>query len=206
MVSALSVFRSELDGLPQGWFHHGPAILALLEEHRPRTVVELGTWRGASAIAMARVVRRWGGTVTCIDTWTGDAIHGGTSVDGVTFERTPGAPAMIAECAANLIAAGVQASVRLIPATTIEAARAWRDPIDFLYIDADHSFSAVLADLETWIPFVRRGGIVAGDDYGNPAFPAVRQAWDYVEREHGFELQHVRMDLDGAMELVYAIR
>jgi predicted O-methyltransferase YrrM len=75
--------------------------------------------------------------------------------------------------------------VRLIVAPTLEAARWWTEPIDFLYIDADHTYAAVLADLDAWVPHVKPGGLIAGDDYGNVAFPGVRMAWNYFELEHG---------------------
>lgn len=39
------------------------------------------------------------------------------------------------------------------------------DSLDFVYIDGDHSYNAVKSDVESWVPKVRRGGIVAGDDY-----------------------------------------
>ena len=72
-----------------GWFHHGAKILELLEQHRPKVCVELGTFLGASAIPVARSIRRWGGTLTCIDTWGGD--HGATST----------APWMLVACVAQ---------------------------------------------------------------------------------------------------------
>lgn len=37
--------------------------------------------------------------------------------------------------------------------------------LDFVYIDANHRFEHVVADLAAWVPKVRRGGIVAGHDY-----------------------------------------
>jgi len=37
--------------------------------------------------------------------------------------------------------------------------------LDFIYIDADHRYEAVLADLNLWVPKVRRGGIISGHDY-----------------------------------------
>lgn len=42
--------------------------------------------------------------------------------------------------------------------------------LDFIYIDADHSFAGCLADLNAWVPKVRYGGIVAGHDFLNPAY------------------------------------
>ena len=162
-----------------GWFHHGPTILALVEQHRPTVCVELGTWLGASAIPVARAIQRWGGTVTCVDTWAGD-------LSG--HPHVPQPPWMLVACARNIVEAGVGASVRLIPATTQAAAGTWCQPIDYLYIDAAHDYDAVRADLRAWAPKVRPGGVIAGDDYGNRLFPGVRQAWDEFEQAHGLTL------------------
>ena len=35
---------------------------------------------------------------------------------------------------------------------------------DYLYLDADHSKKSVLADLKSWYPKVKNGGIIAGHD------------------------------------------
>jgi hypothetical protein len=58
--------------------------------------------------------------------------------------------------------------------------------LDFVYIDAEHTYDACLADLRAWSPKVRSGGIVSGDDYRyvdprrskrwRPAFRGVNQA------------------------------
>lgn len=204
MPEALTAVRPELADLPQGWFNHGPQVLTLLERERPLVVVELGTWLGASAIAMARSVRRWGGTVTCIDTWAGELDKEGRSPEGRQ-------PLMLWSAARGMVEAGVNASIRLIPASTREAAFYWPlgQVIDFLYIDADHSHAGVLADLVHWVPKVRRGGMMAGDDYHHPLYPGVATAWDEYARiedltltafqstpphPHGVELIYGRKD------------
>jgi hypothetical protein len=46
--------------------------------------------------------------------------------------------------------------------------------IDFIFIDGDHSYEAVKADLHCWYDKVRPGGIIAGDDYNT--WPGVPQA------------------------------
>jgi len=52
-------------------------------------------------------------------------------------------------------------------ATTEEFGARYRgESLDFAYIDGDHSFEGVSADLRTLVPLLRPGGIVAGDDYG----------------------------------------
>jgi predicted O-methyltransferase YrrM len=119
----------------------------------------------------------------------------------------PGTPRMLMECAGNLVAAGVAGSVRLIPALTTDAALWWHQPIDLLYIDADHREASVRADLTTWTPHVRAGGIVAGDDYDNPMYPGVTKAWNDFERERGrtFERYATPQTTPPGMRLIYGV-
>ena len=35
--------------------------------------------------------------------------------------------------------------------------RNWTQPIDFLFIDANHEYRAVLRDFNNWVPFVKIG-------------------------------------------------
>lgn len=190
--------RPELQDLPHGWFNHGPQVLALLEQHRPKVVVELGSWLGASAIAMARSVRRWGGTVTCVDTWAGELNDDGGSPAGKS-------PLMILSCARAMVEAGVSANVRLVPAPTLEAAYWWTQPIDFLYVDADHSYKGTLHDLKLWVPHVTRGGLIAGDDYDHPRYPGVKAAWDEFEIDRGLTLTRYQSTppVAGGVQLIY---
>lgn len=181
-----------------GWFHHGSKILELLEQYRPKVCVELGTWQGASAIPVARMIQRWGGTLTCIDTWSGELDeHGGS--------RSRKVPVMLLSCARAMVDADVGANVRLVPAMTLDAGNVWSGPIDFLYIDADHSYDGVLADLATWVPHVKPGGLIVGDDYDNAIYPGVKRAWDEYERNHGLNLTRFQSDPPAAqgVQLIY---
>ena len=45
--------------------------------------------------------------------------------------------------------------------------------LDMVFIDADHSYDGVLADIALWGPKVRQGGVVSGHDYRHPDFPDV---------------------------------
>lgn len=47
------------------------------------------------------------------------------------------------------------------------AARLSDESLDWVYIDADHSYEAVRADIAAWYPKIRQGGIIAGHDYMN---------------------------------------
>ncbi len=49
---------------------------------------------------------------------------------------------------------------------SIKAAELFEDnSLDFCYIDGDHSYQAVTDDITAWLPKLKQGGIMAGDDY-----------------------------------------
>ena len=50
--------------------------------------------------------------------------------------------------------------------TSLEASKEIADGyLDFVYIDGEHSYESVKEDIEAWAPKVKKGGVVAGDDF-----------------------------------------
>lgn len=93
----------------------------------------------------------------------------------------------------------------LIEKESVEASVEVADgSVDFVFIDADHSYEHVLADLIAWFPKVKKGGFISGHDYCQPDFPGVKKALkDFFsdgkkfkgEREHDFVWSyHVELD------------
>lgn len=68
----------------------------------------------------------------------------------------------------------------LFKSTTSEAS-AWvpDQSLDFVFIDADHSYQAVTDDIQRWRTKVRAGGWIGGHDY-NDKFPGVVKAVDRI--------------------------
>ena len=58
------------------------------------------------------------------------------------------------------------------------------ESLDFVYIDGDHSFDAVMLDLIMWSRKVRKGGLVGGHDYYRFQNAGVVPAVDCYTREH----------------------
>ena len=53
--------------------------------------------------------------------------------------------------------------------TTMAAARQFDDGVfDFAFLDADHTYEAIAADIRAWWPKLRPGGMLCGHDYGHP--------------------------------------
>jgi predicted O-methyltransferase YrrM len=62
---------------------------------------------------------------------------------------------------------------------SVIAARRFDDrSLDFVYVDGDHTFEGVTADIRAWLPKIRSGGVIAGDDF----------SWDGVARAVHAEL------------------
>jgi hypothetical protein len=59
------------------------------------------------------------------------------------------------------------------------------EPVDFLFVDADHSHESVWADIENWQGRVVPGGVLAFHDYGNThlrwcaGVKSAVDAWDW---------------------------
>lgn len=69
---------------------------------------------------------------------------------------------------------------KIIRDYTFNAVKEFKDSeIDFVFIDADHSYEAVKKDIEDWDPKVKIGGYVFGHDID---WPTVKQA---VEEKYG---------------------
>jgi hypothetical protein len=53
--------------------------------------------------------------------------------------------------------------------TTDEAVNDFAEnSLDFVYVDADHSYTACLADMKNYWPKVKAGGVLAGHDFNDP--------------------------------------
>lgn len=60
--------------------------------------------------------------------------------------------------------------------------------LDFVYIDAGHSYQDVWSDLCVWFKKVKDGGIIAGDDYGHSDLPDVKKAVDEFFRRFDWKV------------------
>jgi predicted O-methyltransferase YrrM len=55
-------------------------------------------------------------------------------------------------------------NIELLKAFSHDAVSGFQQPVDFIFIDADHSYEAITKDWQDWFPKVRPGGIIALHD------------------------------------------
>jgi hypothetical protein len=74
----------------------------------------------------------------------------------------------------------------LIRSFSSTVAKSWSDTLDFVFIDARHTYESVMSDILDWVPHVRVGGLICGHDYLHPHFPGVSKAVHDVFDEIGW--------------------
>jgi predicted O-methyltransferase YrrM len=133
-------------------------LFDLASQRRPGCIVEIGSWRGKSAIAMAMgatvLPRERRPMVYCIEPHAEFVgVYGGRfgPRDRSAFFRA-------------MLKAGCADRVALVNLPSAAAAKAWKPPIGLLFVDGDHCEDAVQADVDAWAPFVIDSGIIAFDD------------------------------------------
>ena len=139
---------------------------------RPKVVVEIGSARGQSTCTLAQACRQNGlGKVYAIDPNTpNDWSESGTGGDNYEFLR------------ARLREYGLDPWCEVIRETSVEAAKHWTGPIDFLFIDGDHSYEGVKHDFEAFKPWLTEHAIVAFHD---TAWEHHRAAWEQYRDQAG---------------------
>jgi predicted O-methyltransferase YrrM len=106
---------------------------------------------GASATVLAAAAKTRGGHVFCVDTWRNDAMsEGGRDTYGEFLQNT--------KPYSNWITP--------LRGQSSEIAASFTQPTDLLFIDGDHSYDGVMADLHCWLPKLRDGGWLVMHDWG----------------------------------------
>ena len=174
----------------QGWGSQSPAFETLLARVKPSRIIEVGTWKGGSAIHMATVARKLGiaPEIICVDTWLG-------AVEFWTDHKDPdrylalkcrnGFPMVYYQFVANVIHRQCQDLITPFPQTSTIGAlwfRRYGVKAGLIYIDGSHEEEDVYADLVSYWDLVQPGGILVGDDWG---WDGVRLAATRFAKEQG---------------------
>jgi predicted O-methyltransferase YrrM len=70
---------------------------------------------------------------------------------------------------------------RLLVGDSVAVAKEWDEPLDMLYLDGNHSYEGVLADVDAWYPHLLVEGILAFHDYGNRKHEVTRAVDDAMK-------------------------
>ena len=168
---------------PQGWNGNSELFGRLVAELQPQLAIEVGTWKGQSAINTARhlAAQGNGAQLLCIDTWLG-SLDFWQRRDEVTYDAMQlkhGYPSFYYQFLANVVHAGLQETIVPFPVTSTIAARLLIGrgiQADMVYIDASHEENDAYMDIVYFWHALRPGGVMFGDDYREQYFPGVVRA------------------------------
>jgi hypothetical protein len=133
---------------------------------RDGVIVEIGSYRGLSTIALARGSFQG----PRIPIYTIDP-HEPTHNPHLGEEYGPQDNIAFFK---NILFSGVTSIVRPINLLSSEAVNGWKKPISLLWIDGDHAYESVREDFLSWSKFVVPGGWVAFHDAANQEGAAYR--------------------------------
>ena len=159
---------------PSGWGSNSHAFEKLISESSPlNLIIEVGTWKGGSAITMASALAEHdkSATILCIDTWLGALEFWQNHQDPERYQSLKlrnGYPSVYYQFLANVCHAGHQRCIVPFPQTSATAALFLRThgiQGDLIYVDGSHEEEDVYQDLLDYWPLLRTGGTIFGDDY-----------------------------------------
>ena len=141
--------------------------------------VEVGTYLGRSLCSLGEVVQQSGKTFTMIgvDTCRGSGPEGARAKDyhGAAVAEAGGSFAGTLH--KNVLACGYGDLISLVIADSVIASRLFADAsIDWVHLDARHDYTNVTTDIQVWLPKVKPGGWLSGDDYDERKWPEVVKA------------------------------
>lgn len=139
-------------------------LVEIVKRLKPSRVLEIGSQDGGTLWAWSQVA-------------ADDAVLVSVDLPDPSYQHTP----MRRHKRGDQVLAVIQAD-STDPATAYLAESALgNEPVDFLFIDADHSYEAVSRDWANYSPLVRPGGVVALHD--TACCTGVTQLWDEVKTD-----------------------
>jgi hypothetical protein len=141
--------------------------------------VEVGIYLGRSLCSLVDVAERHGKTfrVIGIDTCRGSGPEGPRHQNYHEAAVTSGNGTFAGALHKNILDCGYADAITLIIADSVNASRLFSDAsLDWVHLDARHDYLSVKADIESWLPKVKSGGWISGDDYDSVKWPEVVKA------------------------------
>lgn len=130
--------------------------------------VEVGAWKGKSTSFMAVEIANSNKKIIfdVIDTWEGSLEH--KDIDLVKNNQ------LFSHFLQNMNPVINYINPKKL--SSLDAAKTYEDnSLTFVMLDASHEYQDVKADILAWLPKIKSGGILAGDDYHH-TWPGVVQA------------------------------
>lgn len=162
-----------------GWFDFQDIYNEAVDSAKGGSVlshfVELGSYMGKSTLFMADAIAKSGKKIRfdAVDLWE----HRPGFPTNTFFPEVIKEHGSLRNAFLHFLASsGLSDFVNVCQGDIVEKASSYRDgSLDFVFLDADHSYEGTRDQLLAYIPKIKPGGVLAGHDYEN-GHPGVVQA------------------------------
>ena len=150
----------------QSWpSHASPVFAELIHELKPKTIIEVGSWKGASACVMAKLGEPYGTKVLCVDHFCGDALH---AIKGPQIPRDQwGYSRLFHQFLTNIKSQGLQDKIVPYPMDSTAGAvylQHLKITAKLIYVDGDHTMHGCYNDIVNYWELLEPGGVMFIDD------------------------------------------
>lgn len=171
----------------EGWFNYQD-LYTLAVESAPDDelshFVEIGCWKGKSASYLATEIANSNKNIILdvVDHFEGSVGERDTSHKAVKTQNIKGhaannlRPYWITGTNKNYETRSDNTLMIRVGNSSAMVAKYPEQSLDFVFIDAGHTYNAVRADILAWLPRIKSQGVIAGHDYRSCSFPGVSQA------------------------------
>lgn len=188
-------WRDDLSEVVRGWTGTHPFLTTIVEQVKPSTIIEIGSYLGQSAITMAKATQRLnlGAKILCIDTWLGSPEHWRNDrCNDLRYFKYfgEGISSMYDQFVINMIVNKVDEVVVPIPNTSKNAFAIlqWKNvTADLIYVDGSHEKNDVYEDIILYSKLLNKGGHLFGDDY--TSWPGVGEGSNLAAEKLGGKIE-----------------
>jgi predicted O-methyltransferase YrrM len=158
-----------LQGDPVRHQYFLPVVRRLAESQSPpMTILEVGSWAGASAVSWAKAFEaaQCAGTVICVDTWSPYFdLTLETATHCTDMDEAARAGSIFQLFLHNIRACGVEGQIQYCVGDSREVLRGLpAESFDLIYVDGSHRCDVVRSDLAHAKRLLHQDGILCGDD------------------------------------------
>ena len=163
------------EGDLQGWMDiNVMSVFDILNKKENIFMIEVGTWKGLSAVTFGKKLAENNGKIICIDTWLGAPEFYTWGLNdptrGKSLKHKHGYPSVYYTFLDNIYLNNLQDTIIPFPISSDQGAsilKHYNILADAIYIDASHEEGHVFNDINNYWKLLKPGGVLFGDDFSH---------------------------------------
>ena len=187
MIKDSSKFYTHKDYEIRGWFKDSER--GWYKKHanniKDGIIIEIGVYGGVSLLSIVEICQKNNTKIYGIDPWELLTNYNGRELDGDELTNYQRIMKSHRIKLGEIITKYGYDNVELLQGFSLDINKFDDESVDFVYIDANHSYNDTMKDIKKWFPKVKKGGVFSGDDY---KWEGVKKAVDEFSKEKNLKV------------------